>query len=90
MGTMPPGLNLPPKTAPYNYMRIHGSRGYKGRLDEEKLRSISTALKEQVPSHSYTMFNNTFFTKKNDYCLINNKVVKYAAVLNAAEFSKIL
>jgi hypothetical protein len=58
--------------------------------DEEQLTSISTALKSQVPSHSYTIFNNTFFTKKNDYCLINNKVVKYAAVLNAVEFSKIV
>mgnify|MGYP006413263903 FL=1 len=90
MGTMPPGLNLPPKTASFNYIRVHGARGYKGRIDEEQLTSISTALKAQVPSHSYTMFNNTFFTKKNDYCLINNKEIKYAAVCNAAEFSKII
>jgi len=90
MGTMPAGLHLPPKTASFNYIRIHGSRGYRGRLNEEELRSISNLLSAQDPSISYTFFNNTFFTKKNDYCLINKKVVKYAAVLNAAEFSKIL
>jgi uncharacterized protein YecE (DUF72 family) len=90
MGTMPAGLHLPPKTAPFNYIRIHGSRGYRGRLNEEELRSISNLLSAQNPSTSYTFFNNTFFTKKNDYCLINKQVVKYAAVLNAAEFSKII
>jgi hypothetical protein len=57
---------------------------------KEQLSSINNLLSAQDPSTSYTFFNNTFFTKKNDYCLINKKVVKYAAVLNAAEFSKIL
>ncbi len=64
MGTMPAGLYLPPKTASFNYIRIHGSRGYRGRLNEEQLRSINNLLSTQDPSTIFlSILNSSTFTK---------------------------
>ncbi len=87
MGTMPSKLNIPPKTANFMYVRIHGSRGYKGSLDYEELKNIKTKLIKS--NNNFVMFNNTFFDSRKDYCTINNIKIKYAAVCNAAKFSSI-
>lgn len=47
METMPGGLNLPPRTAAFNYLRVHGARGYKGTLSESQLIYLRKALRAQ-------------------------------------------
>lgn len=90
MGTMPGGLNLPPRTAAFNYLRIHGARGYKGALTEGQLSDLRKALRKQKSSETYVMFNNTFFDPRSRSCTINDKKIKYAAVCNAVEFTNML
>ena len=90
MGTMPGGLNLPPRTTDFTYLRIHGARGYKGSLSESVLREIKTAVKKQKGSKIFVMFNNTFFDPRSKYCKIDNTKVKYAAVCNAVQFTTIV
>ena len=90
MGTMPGGLNLPPRTSNFTYLRIHGARGYKGSLSEDKLRDIRTAIKKQKGRKIFVMFNNTFFDPRSKFCIINGKKVKYAAVCNAVEFTNLI
>ena len=86
LGTMPPGLNMPPKTANYNYVRVHGARGYRGSLNEDELKEIRTAVKNQTTRQSFVMFNNTFFDSRTNYCTVDGNKVKYAAVCNGVEF----
>ncbi len=90
MGTMPGGLNLPPRTTDFTYLRIHGARGYKGALSEETMKTIRASLKKQKGRKTFVMFNNTFFDPRSKYCTIDGKKVKYAAVCNAVEFSNII
>ena len=90
MGTMPGGLNLPPSTTNFTYLRIHGARGYKGSLSEDKLQEIKQALKKQNGHKTFVMFNNTFFDPRSKFCTINEKKVKYAAVCNAVEFTNLI
>ena len=87
VGTMPPGLFVPPKTTNFNYIRIHGKKGWKGELSEKELDKIQSELSKQKTSKSYVMFNNTFFDKRSDTCSINDISIRYAAVCNAAEFA---
>lgn len=90
MGTMPAGLNLPPKTSNLNYLRVHGARGYKGSLNENQLQEIYAAFKKHKTEESFIMFNNTFFDPRSKYCIIDDSKVKYAAVCNAVEFTHLL
>ena len=91
MGTMPGGLNLPPATTNFTYMRIHGARGYKGALSESTLRQIRTALnKQRGGNRKFVMFNNTFFDPRSGHCTIGNTKVKYAAVCNAVQFTNLV
>ena len=90
MGTMPAGLNLPPRTASFNYLRIHGDRGYRGSLDGSQLRKIKSSLNRQKGVESFVMFNNTFFDSRSKYCVADGVKIKYAAVCNAMEFANIL
>jgi len=87
VGTMPPGLYVPPRTANYNYIRIHGKKGWKGALSKAELDTIQLSLSAQAVRTSYVMFNNTFFDPRSKTCDISGEVVKYAAVCNAAEFA---
>ena len=89
MGTMPGGLNIPPKTANFTYLRIHGARGYKGELDHKELENIKSKMLKQKSNENFVMFNNTFFNSRSDYCAVNSIKIKYAAVCNAVEFSSI-
>jgi len=90
MGNMPAGLNLPPRTAPFNYLRIHGDRGYRGSLDGSQLRKIKNLLNRQKGAENFVMFNNTFFDSRSKYCMTDGIKIKYAAVCNAIEFTNIL
>ena len=90
MGTMPSGLNLPPKTSAFNYMRIHGSRGYRGSLDRDELTKLRNSLNKQKCNESFVMFNNTFFDSRSKHCTVDGIKIKYAAVCNAAEFTNIV
>ena len=90
LGTMPGGLNLPPRTAAFNYLRVHGARGYKGALSESQLISLRKALRSQKSSETYVMFNNTFFDPRSQTCTVEGQKIKYAAVCNAVEFTNLL
>ena len=90
MGNMPAGLNLPPRTAQFNYLRIHGDRGYRGSLDKDQLRKIKNSLNRQKGDESFVMFNNTFFDSRNKHCMVDGLKIKYAAVCNAVEFTNIV
>lgn len=90
MGTMPGGLELPPRTASFNYLRIHGGRGYKGSLDDNQLKEIKKQIDKQGGNKSFIMFNNTFFDPRSKYCRIDNNKIKYAAVCNAVEFTSLI
>lgn len=90
MGTMPAGLNLPPRTAPFNYMRVHGARGYKGALGRGQLEELRDSLRKQRTRETYVMFNNTFFDPRSRSCTVNGEKIKYAAVCNAVEFTDVI
>lgn len=89
VGNMPPGLYLPPKTTNYNYIRIHGKKGWKGSLTQKQLDTIKNKLNSQKTNTSYVMFNNTFFDNRKKTCKANNLKINYAAVCNAITFSNI-
>ena len=89
MGTMPPGLLIPPKTSKITYLRIHGSRGYRGELNNTQLKMIKKELKSRKASNNFVMFNNTFFNKRGKFCNYKKIKIYYAAVCNAIEFVKI-
>jgi uncharacterized protein YecE (DUF72 family) len=87
MGTMPPGLNLPPRTANFTYLRIHGGRGYRGSLSEPELSLLLKSVQKEGGSQSFIFFNNTFGKK----CVIDiGERIRYAAVCNAIEFSHLI
>ena len=77
-------------TAPFNYMRVHGDRGYRGSLDESQLRKIKNSLNRQKGDESFVMFNNTFFDSRSKYCMSDGIKIKYAAVCNSIEFTNIV
>ena len=90
LGTMPPGLLLPPRTSSISYLRVHGGRGYRGNIGTKNLETIRKALAEQTPTHTFVMFNNTFYDRRGQYCDVAGHQVKYAAVCNAAQFASML
>lgn len=87
VGTMPPGLYIPPATSTFNYLRVHGKKGWKGELSERELLLIRRSLGQQRVTTSFVMFNNSFFTKRSDSCLVNDQKLGSAAVCNAVEFA---
>mgnify|MGYP001977525236 FL=1 len=89
MGTMPEGLMLPPRTSSFNYVRIHGNRGYKGSLKTTQMKELKRELDKQEAEESFIMFNNAFFDPRSNHCFIDNTKVRYAAVCNAVEFSSL-
>ena len=87
VGDMPPGLYIPPKTCNYNYIRIHGKKGWKGELSHETLQTIKKDIVKQRVRHSYVMFNNTFFNSRKSKKTVNNIDIEYAAVYDATMFA---
>ena len=90
MGTMPAGLKLPPRTSSFNYLRIHGNRGYKGSLDSNQLKDIKKKMDKQGGDKSFVMFNNAFFDPRSNFCTVNKYKIRYAAVCNAVEYSSLI
>jgi uncharacterized protein YecE (DUF72 family) len=88
VGNMPPGLYMPPRTTDYNYIRIHGKKGWKGQLSQAELKKIREALAAQAVRTSYVMFNNTFFDPRSGHCMVDGEPIRYAAVCNAVEFAQ--
>ena len=87
MGNMPNGLMLPPLTAKFSYIRIHGGKGFKGSLTPQQIADLRKKLISQKPSRSFVMFNNVFFDSRESICLLNGEKIRYAAVCNAAQFA---
>ena len=91
MGTMPPGLYIPPRTAPYSYLRVHGQRGFRGYLSADQLAAIKNRLSKISVETSYVFFNNVFFPDRKDYCLVETALgeipMSYSAVCNAIEMA---
>ena len=90
VGTMPPGLYLPPATTSFNYLRVHGKRGWKGELSEHSLLQIRKAMGQQRVLSSFVMFNNSFFSNRSDSCTVNGEKLRSAAVCNAVEFTDLV
>ena len=74
MGTMPPGLLLPPKTSDLTYLRIHGSRGYRGELSDSELSKLKKEIASRKAKENFVMFNNTFFNSRKNR--VNTKILK--------------
>ena len=89
MGTMPPGLLLPPKTSDLTYLRIHGGRGYRGELSESELSKLKKEIASRKAKENFVMFNNTFFNSRKKSCKYKDIKIIYAAVCNAIEFTKL-
>ena len=88
MGSMPDGLVLPPLTAKFSYMRIHGGKGFRGSLTTSQITDLRKKLISQKPSKSFVMFNNVFFDSRGSNCSLNGQKIQYAAVCNAAQFAR--
>jgi uncharacterized protein YecE (DUF72 family) len=89
MGNMPNGLLLPPITAGFSYVRVHGSKGFRGELSRAELVKLREKLLDQRPKQSFVMFNNTFFSSRGESCDVGGIKVQYAAVCNAVQFSSL-
>ena len=90
VGDMPPGIYLPPVTANFNYIRIHGKKGWKGALSAGELTVLRNTMGSQKVQRSFVMFNNTFFDNRSTTCTSNGAAIKSAAVCNAVEFTHLL
>ena len=88
MGTMSSGLIIPPLTAKFSYMRIHGAKGFRGSLTATQIADLRRKLVSQKPSLSFVMFNNVFFDSRGTTCTLNGNKIRYAAVCNAVQFAR--
>ena len=87
VGTMPPGLYMPPKTSTFNYLRVHGKKGWKGELNPQQLMQIRQTVGAQKVKRSFVMFNNSFFEDRSKSCEADGIQLKSAAVCNAVDFA---
>ena len=90
VGDMPPGLFLPPVTAGFNYIRIHGKKGWKGALSQSELNNLRDTVGAQRVRKSFVMFNNSFFDNRSATCKSNDIALNSAAVCNAIQFTHLL
>ena len=82
-------MGVPPLTAPFSYLRVHGGKGFRGYLDEATLKKFRSALVRQKPTESFVMFNNTFFDSRGESCTADGEKITYAAVCNAVQFASL-
>ena len=87
VGNMPSGVYMPPATADFNYIRIHGKKKWRGKLSAKQLSEIHKIVSSQKVKTSYVIFNNSFFDTRTDKCLVDSMEVKSAGVCDAVEFS---
>ena len=88
LGNMPAGLHLPPTTSDATYLRVHGSKGYRGYYGPKELGKIRQAVKKQHTHKNFILFNNTFFDSRNRTCRKGQRQIKYAAVCDALLFAR--
>lgn len=90
MGTMPGGLHLPgPKTTDAYYVRLHGSKGFRGAYSSKDLDELKRQILNKKCKQNFVAFNNTFFSNKAQSCAENGMDIKYAAVCNAIQFARL-
>ena len=90
VGDMPAGIYLPPVTADFNYIRIHGKKGWKGALSAGELTVLRDTMGSQRVQRSFVMFNNSFFDNRSTSCTSNGATIKSAAVCNAVQFTHLV
>lgn len=89
MGDMPGGLVIPgPKTTDACYVRLHGSKGFRGSYSSNELDILKKEILLRDCKQNFVAFNNTFFTNRTQSCVENGMEIKFAAVCNAIQFAK--
>ena len=88
LGSMPNGSFIPPKTAPFTYTRVHGSKGYRGDYSRTELLELRSSIVERKAKSDFIFFNNVFFDERTAKCKITR--TRYAAICNAVEFSRLV
>ena len=88
LGNLPAGIHIPDRTNNTTYLRIHGEKGYRKYYDSQKLREIKRRILKNKTDKNFVMFNNVFFTKRNRTCKVKTKKIRYAAVCDAVQFSR--
>lgn len=84
MGNMPGGLVMPgPKTTDACYVRLHGSKGFRGSYSAAQLAQLKDSILERGCKQNFVVFNNTFFPNRTQSCTKNGVELKFAAVCNA-------
>ena len=89
LGNLPVGIQIPERTNNTTYIRIHGEKGYRKYYDSKKLREIKRHILKNNTEKNFVMFNNVFFTKRNRTCKVKTKKIRYAAVCDAVQFSRL-
>lgn len=90
MGTMPTGLWLPPATSDMTYIRVHGGPRWRGTLTRQELRGLLDAATAQGTSIKAFAFNNVFFPKRGERCVIEHISISYSGICNALQLTDLL
>ena len=88
LGNLPTGVHIPSRTNDTTYIRIHGEKGYRKHYGTQQLREIKRHIIKNNTKKNFVMFNNVFFTKRNRTCKVKTKKIRYAAVCDAVQFSR--
>jgi len=89
MGDMPGGLFMPgPKTTDACYVRLHGSKGFRGAYSSNELEELKRQIQMKKCKQNFVAFNNTFFSNRTQSCSENGIDIKFAAVCNAIQFAR--
>ena len=59
-------------------------------MSNKELKEMLNKIEEINCKENFVFFNNVFFKKRSNSCLIKKLKIKYAAVCNAIEFSKLI
>jgi uncharacterized protein YecE (DUF72 family) len=91
MGNMPGGLVMPgPKTTDACYVRLHGGKGFRGSYGSTQLQQLKDAISARGCKQNFVVFNNTFFSNRNQSCTKNGVELKFAAVCNAVTLGEMV
>ena len=86
---MPPGLTSWNTCKRLKYVRVHGARGYRGRLDRKDMSALRKCAQPATKKQrSIVIFNNTFLDKENKSCYVEGVgKISLAAPCDAIEFA---
>ena len=91
MGNMPGGMVMPgPKTTDACYVRLHGSKGFRGSYSETQLQQLKSEILSRGCKQNFVVFNNTFFPNRSQSCTKNGVELKFAAVCNAVSLGELV